>query len=127
VLTERQLLVSFVSHWPEPHAAALSSEAGRQTYLLADYLLNGPQTINQAAAALQQTLLESDHVYAWLEKYGSFEEGIGLSALRSFERQLWFFAYAQMLSQAPDSSTPCRHKTCCLLVIPLMGQAQCGC
>jgi hypothetical protein len=106
VIAERQLLDSFVSHWSGHQAAALSSEAGWQTYLLVDYLLNGPQTINQAAAALQQTLLESDHVYAWLEKYSSFERGVGQSALRSFERQLWFYAYVQTLSQAADPSPP---------------------
>jgi len=106
VVAETQLLDSFVSHWHAHQAAALSSEAGWQTYLLVDYLLNGPQTRSESAAALQQTLADSTDVYSWLAAHSSFEQGFGQSALRIFERQLWFYAYVQTLSQAATPSPP---------------------
>ncbi len=105
-VAETQLLDSFVSHWHGHQATALTTEAGWQTYLLVDYLLNGPQIALRTAADLQQTLSPSTDVYAWLAAHSSFERGVGQSAVRSFERQLWFHAYVQTLHQADDPSPP---------------------
>jgi hypothetical protein len=105
-VSEAQLLDPFVADWPGTTAAALTTAAGRQAYLLIDYLLNGPHSAGRSAAALQQTLPEADHVYTWLEQHGSYQQGIGIVALRAFEQRLWFYAYVQTLAQTAEPPVP---------------------
>jgi hypothetical protein len=103
---EKWQLHALVGAWSGYEAVPVTTTAGWQAYLLVDYLLQNRHGESQPAAALQQTLLTSDHVYAWLAEHSSYEQGVGVGGLQDFEQKLWFYAYVQTLAQAAEPPTP---------------------